>query len=347
MNAKKMSIEQEVTQAILARLKELQDDPKKWVKPWEGMFTRGLPLRSNGKPFTGINVLLLGMAGYTDPRWYTFNQAKEALGYVKNPAWKGRKSTFKGIPKFLWKGEGEDPRFGVRKGEKGSLAVRVSRVDIYEDTSGKRVYPPKGDKTGWKARLASGDVTRKASFFRTRCYKVFNAEQIDGLPPMVDPDSIEQVDPAEKYAEAEAIIAATGAKIIHVAGSDVACYRPGQDGISLPEPGQFRSVEDYMSTKFHEVVHWTGHQSRLNRDMSGTHGSPEYAFEELVAELGSAFLCAHLGIEGTLQHPEYLSAWVKRLGEDEKAILRAASLAQKATDFILDGSGDEDEGGEE
>lgn len=337
MNAK-MSIEQEVTQTILARLKELQTDPKKWEKPWEGMFTHGLPLRSNGKPFTGINIFLLGMAGFTDPRWYTFNQAKEALGYVKNPEWQGRKSTFAGIPKFLWKGEGEDPHLGVRKGETGSLAVRVSVTVIYEDKSGKRVYPPKGDKTAWEARLAAGDVARKASFSRVHCYKVFNAEQIDGLPPLVEPDRIEQVDPSEKYAEAEALIEATGAKITHVAGSDVACYRPGQDGISLPEPGQFRSVEHYLSTKFHEVVHWTGHESRLNRNMAGFFGSADYAFEELVAELGSAFLCAHLGIEGTLQHPEYLASWVKRLGDDEKAIIKAASLAQKATDFILGGS---------
>lgn len=346
----KDTIERDVTNRILIRLRELQAKPEQWQKPWDGMFSHGFPVRANGKPFTGINIFLLLMEGRNDPRWFTFDQAKERVGYAKNPEWKGKADTYKGIPKWIWTGEGEDPHFGIRKGETGTKVVRVSVTPIFTDVNDDRVYPPRGQdpkkQAAWAAQIASGAVRKKGAYTKVHLYTVFNAEQVEGLPPAM---VVKNVNPAERYAAAEALVAALGADIIHVPGGNVACYRPGMDGITLPEPGQFRTVEDYVATKFHEVIHWTGHPDRLNRTFGKVFGDKDYAFEELVAELGAAFLCAHTGVEGHLQHPQYLASWIKELEDNEKAIFRAASLAQKATDFVLNGGKgtSEDEGADE
>jgi len=321
----------ETTATILAELQNLKDNPSMWEKPWDGLWKFGLPLRNTDESFTGLNVWLLALAGqdkgYTDPRWYTYNQAMEVIGgYKKDGRW------------WNWAGEGDDPKHGVRKGEHGSPAIRVSRTPIYADAhTGKRVWPPKRfapkeQREAWKARLASGGVVQQGAYTSILSYTVFNAEQIDGLPKM----ATKEIDPAEKYAQAEALVDILGVEVKHLDGCDSAAYLPTEDRVVMPATGQFRTVEDYVATKMHEVIHWTGSPKRLNRT-KGLQGSDEYAFEELVAELGSAFLCAHLGIEGKLQHPEYLAAWIKRLQADEKAIIRAASLASKAVDFILAG----------
>ncbi len=99
-------------------------------------------------------------------------------------------------------------------------------------------------------------------------------------------------------------------------------------------PGDFEGVEHFYATSLHEHVHWTGHPSRLARDLSGHFGGEAYAAEELIAELGSAFLCAHLGIQGKLRHAEYLGFWIKVLKEDTRAIFKAASQATKAADYL-------------
>jgi len=321
----------EVTATIVAELERLKDNPAAWEKPWDGLWKFGLPMRSNGEPFTGINVWLLALAaqdqGFVDPRWYTFNQAMEAVGgYKKDGRW------------WNWAGEGDDPKHGVRKGSHGSAAVRVHRTPIYVVSStGSRVWPPrrtakKAEREAWKRRLASGEVVQQGAYTSIQSYRVFNAEQIDGLPQMATKD----IDPAAKYAQAEALVDILGVDVRHLSGCDTAAYVRSQDAVVMPEAGQFKTVEDYLSTKMHEVIHWTGAPKRLNRD-KGLQGTEEYAYEELVAEIGSAFLCAHLGIEGKLQHPEYLAAWIKRLQGDEKAIIRAASQASKAVDFILAG----------
>jgi len=321
----------ETTAMILAELEALKENPARWEKPWDGLWKFGLPLRSNGERFSGLNIWLLALAaqeqGFTDPRWYTFNQAMEVIGgYKKDGRW------------WNWAGEGDDPKHGVRKGEHGSSAIRAHRTLIYVDsTNGNRVFPPgfrakKAQRDAWVARLASGQVTQRGAYMSIQSYKVFNAEQIDGLPTV----ATKTVDPTEKYAQAEALVDILGVDVRHLDGCDTAAYLPGDDRVVMPAAGQFHTVEDYIGTKMHEVIHWTGAASRLNRT-KGLQGSDEYAFEELVAELGSAFLCAHLGVEGKLQHPEYLAAWIKRLQDDEKAIIRAASAAQKAVDFILAG----------
>lgn len=321
----------EVTATILAELEALKDNPSRWEKPWDGLWKLGLPLRSNGEPFSGINIWLLALSaqdkGFTDPRWYTYNQAMETIGgYRKDGRW------------WNWAGEGEDPKHGVRKGEHGSHVIRVHRTPIYAlAATGARVWPPrntakKPEREAWKTRLASGEVVQQGAYTSIQSYVVFNAEQVNGLPTM----TVKEIDPAAKYAQAEALVDILGVDVRHLDGCDTAAYLPAEDRVVMPAAGQFKTVEDYLATKMHEVIHWTGAPKRLNRT-KGLRGSDEYAYEELVAELGAAFLCAHLGIEGKLQHPEYLAAWIKRLQDDEKAIIRAASHAQKAVDFILAG----------
>lgn len=329
----------EVTAQIVSELEALRVSPKNWQKPWSGLWRNGIPRRSTGDAFSGINVWLLAIAaskaGYADPRWFTFNQAMEAAGYKKNPAWKGKADTFKGVPKFIWTGEGEGPKVGVRSGEKGTHVIRVNVIPVYVDrTSGKRVYPPKATssqavKAAWSEGMASGRIYKSGAYSNATSYVVFNAQQIDGLPAAME---VPVVDPAERHIRAACLVDILPITLTNVAG----LYSPATDAITMPEAGQFDTVEDYWSTLLHEVIHWTGHKSRCDRT-KGVQGSDDYAREELVAELGAAFLCAHLGIEGNLQHPEYLSHWIKVLQADSKLIVRLASKAQKAVDFILAG----------
>ena len=132
--------------------------------------------------------------------------------------------------------------------------------------------------------------------------------------------------------EAEAIISHSGAEIRH--GGNAAYYSPGPDRIQLPPKAAFKRAEDYYSTALHELIHHTAHPSRLARPLNPK-GHPGYALEELVAELGSAFLCAHCRLDGELHHPEYLSHWLEALKADKRAIFTASAQAQKAADYLL------------
>jgi antirestriction protein ArdC len=166
-----------------------------------------------------------------------------------------------------------------------------------------------------------------------KTYTVFNADFIDGLP-------VDDIEPAESkpefqtLEECEQFIASTGASIKH--GGTSAFYAPDLDFIQLPAREDFKSNSDYYSTVLHELSHWTGHKSRIDRDFSKSKrfGDNAYAFEELVAELGSAMLCAHLKIDGKLQHASYLNSWLKVLRADSKAILKASAEAQKILDYL-------------
>jgi antirestriction protein ArdC len=157
-----------------------------------------------------------------------------------------------------------------------------------------------------------------------RHYTVFNREQIEGLP---EPVVAEPVSEAIRHERAEALINATGAKVAY--GMARAYYAPATDSIGMPSIEQFDTESEYYSTHLHELAHWTGHASRLDR--SG--GS--YGHEELIAELGSAFVCAEIGVDGKLQHAEYIGAWIKNLKADKNAIFGAASRAKKAANFLL------------
>ena len=160
-------------------------------------------------------------------------------------------------------------------------------------------------------------------------YAVFNVEQTDMvIVPSVIPESAFNPMP-----DCENRIIKTGASISH--GGDAAFYMPSHDRIQLPNKGAFTSEANYYATAFHELSHWTGAKHRLDRALDkGRYGNPSYAFEELVAEISAAYLCADYKIQGELRHAGYIQSWLKACKDDSKAIFKAAALAQKAADYI-------------
>jgi len=167
-----------------------------------------------------------------------------------------------------------------------------------------------------------------------RYYNVFNVEQIDGLPERFYPQPAEVRNADERDAGVDAYVAATGATVNH--GGDKAYFAPGPDAIQLPLFEQFNSAEDYYAVELHELVHWSGHKSRLDRHTMNSFGSAEYAKEELVAEMGAAILCATLGVsaEPREDHASYIASWLKALKNDKKFVFQAATAAQKAVDHL-------------
>jgi antirestriction protein ArdC len=203
----------------------------------------------------------------------------------------------------------------VRKGERGVTVVYADR------------FIPKGEAE----RAAREDEDARAVPFLKR-FTVFNVAQCEGLRPglAVDPAPLPE---REIVPVAEALIAASQADFR--VGGDKAYYAPGADFVAVPPQPAFFDQINYYRTCLHELTHWTGHRSRLARDFSGSFGSASYAREELIAEMGSAFLCASLGIVPTVRHADYLASWLSVMREDNRAIFRAASAASKAAQFLL------------
>ena len=203
----------------------------------------------------------------------------------------------------------------VRKGESGTTVC-------YADT-----FIPKNEKL--RAQETGNDP--QAIGFLKR-YTVFNADQCEGL----DPSFFEGAAPLperEAVPIAESLIAATGADFR--TGGDRAFYSPSDDFIQVPHQSAYFEQINYYRTCFHELGHWTGHKSRLDRDLKGHKGTKLYAKEELVAELTTAFICAHLGIVPTVRHADYIGSWLRVLKDDKRFVFKAASLASKAADYIL------------
>ena len=203
----------------------------------------------------------------------------------------------------------------VRKGEKSVMCVYYSKIARKDDAS------LDGDEPG--------------SFFMCKPFWLFNVAQIDGLPEVAAPMAINDF---KDVGEAERILINSKAEIQY--GFDSAYYAIGKDQICLPMRGRFTSVENFYATALHELTHWTGHESRLNRQFGKRFGDDSYAFEELVAELGAAFTVGHLGmLDATIEnHADYVASWIKVLKGDKKAIFTAASQASKASDYILAGA---------
>ncbi|MBV9510540.1 MAG: DUF1738 domain-containing protein [Caulobacteraceae bacterium] len=201
----------------------------------------------------------------------------------------------------------------VRKGERGTPVVFADR------------FIPKAEI----ARAARDGGEPGAVPFLKR-FTVFNLAQCEGLDGLAaEPAPLPE---REIIPHAEALIAATGADV-RVGGGE-AFYAPSADFIQVPPQPAFREQINYYRTCFHELSHWTGHPSRLSRDQSGARRSHPYAREELVAEMGAAFVCASLGVVPTVRHADYLAGWLALLREDNRAIFRAASQASKAADFL-------------
>jgi len=194
----------------------------------------------------------------------------------------------------------------VRKGEKGTKIVFFSPIVKQDKSTGE-----------------------ESIYNCLKTYYVFNASQVDGITiqaPKADDK------PFNAIAEAEARIVKTGAVITH--GGDSAFYASKVDKINVPHKSAFDCEASYYATMFHELVHWTGAEHREKRVFGKRFGDNAYAFEELVAEMGAAFLCQDYRIQGELRHAGYLQSWLKVLKEDSKAIFKASALAQKAVDHI-------------
>ena len=203
----------------------------------------------------------------------------------------------------------------VRKGERSSLVVYANTFTRTEEND------------------AGEQEEHKIPFLKS--YSVFNAEQIDGLPEHYTALAEPVIDPVQRIEHADRFFINTGADIRH--GGNRAYYAPGPDRIQMPPFEAFRDAESYTATLAHEITHWTKHKSRLDRDFGREKfGDEGYAREELVAELGSAFLSADLGITPEVRddHSSYIASWLKVLKEDKRAIFSAAAHAQRAVDFL-------------
>jgi antirestriction protein ArdC len=209
----------------------------------------------------------------------------------------------------------------VRKGEKATGI-------IYADVSRKTEETPDGE-------------TVEKSFAFLKAYSVFNAEQIDGLPEKFYAKTPAPA-PAEIIEEPKEVLVIPGQEWLDTVpavlrhGGDRAYFSPSQDFIQMPQAEAFKSGQAYTSTLIHELTHWTGHKSRLDRLEHKRWGDDHYAFEELVAELGAAFGCANLGLVPAIRedHAPYLSHWLKQLKADPKALMSAAAKASQAIDFL-------------
>lgn len=279
---------QRVTDRIVC---ELEKGVRPWLKPWNADHTAGRitrPLRFNGQPYNGINVLMLWSEavakGYACPTWMTYKQAGELGGQV-------------------------------RKGEHGSLVVYADRFTRTETND-------KGE-----------DVERLIPFMKG--YSVFNCEQVDGLPTRYYARPEPRTDGVRRIEHAEAFFTSTGAAIRH--GGTIAFYSVTHDHVQMPPFEAFRDAESYYATLAHETTHWTRHPSRLNREFGRKRfGDEGYAMEELVAELGSAFLSADLDLTPDVRddHAAYIASWLKVLKGDKRAIFTAAAHSQRAADFL-------------
>ncbi len=281
-----------VTDKIVA---DLEQGVRPWAKPWKAGNAPAritLPVRHNGVPYRGVNILLLWgemlANGYASNKWMTFRQAQE-LGA------------------------------NVRKGEHGALVVFANRIT----TTGT-------DGSGEEAE-------REIAFMKG--YAVFNVDQIDNLPQTcrTEPESehLPTAEPMQLIKAAEAFFARTGATIRH--GGNKAYYSPASDVVQLPVPEAFENAESYAAIKAHELTHWTSHRTRLDRQLGKRFGDDAYAAEELIAEMGAAFLCAKLDITPDVRedHASYLAHWLKVLRGDSRAIFTAAGKAQQACDYLF------------
>lgn len=285
----RVDLYQRVTNRII---EQLEQGVLPWQSPWKAVHAAGnpsRPLRFNGTPYSGINILSLWMEaecrGFVSPFYLSYRQAQELGGQV-------------------------------RKGEHG---VKV----VYANTFTKKEQNESGE-----------EVEREIAYYKE--YTVFSADQIEGLPQhyyaLVEQPRTE---PLMRNERVDRFVDQTGANIQY--GGNRACYSPSEDLIRMPYFETFRDAAGFSSTICHELVHWTKAETRLNRDFGRKRfGDDAYCVEELVAELGAAFLCADLSITPEVRedHAAYIQSWLKVLRGDSRAIFHAASHASKAVDYL-------------
>ncbi len=301
-DAPKRDFYQEITDKVVAALER---GVRPWQKSWTakaGSVTPGLqlPLRFNGEPYSGVNVIVLwseaATKGFSGARWMTFKQALDLGG-------------------------------AVRKGEKGSPVVYAGKIVKEEET-------------------ASGEARDKVIGF-LKGYTVFNTDQIDNLPAQYyeADDAGDLAEPVDPYTMAAAFFEAQRAKLVH--GGNLPCFATNASGftdeIRMPYMAAFKTPGHYYSVLAHEFTHWTGSHKRLARNLN-QRDKIVRAKEELIAEMGAAFLCAflHIDDEPRKDHAAYLASWLKALRDDKRYLFQAASAAQKAVEFMKTRAGETD-----
>ncbi|GAB1394095.1 zincin-like metallopeptidase domain-containing protein [Rhodocyclaceae bacterium] len=326
-------IRKEVTDRIVAALEQ---GTLPWRRSWkDGERALGLPTNAvSGRSYGGGNRMILLAAGmdasYQDNRWLTFRQAQGLGGGVK----KGEH----GIPIEYWETVPFWKRSGVELEHDGKL-VKLGKAPTTDKQ--KTVTLADGREVETKDVTVSFEGKRHTwrqaeSMLSTligKSHVVFNVEQCRGL----DIEPVKRA-PDPEYGKAHKIVEGMqndGLLVNH--GGDHAFYSPGRDSVTMPHQEQFESPEKYLGTLLHELGHATGHADRNNRQLGGMFGSSDYAREELVAELTSVFVAAETGIGFDDQdHASYIGAWLEKLGEDKHEIFRAASMASKAADYLIE-----------
>ena len=304
----KKNILQEVTNQIIDLLDKVNSGH---IKTWIPLSGRAYNPYSK-HTYSGLNQLLLSLqmyySDYSHNNWMTFKQVQKVGG-------------------------------SVIKGEKSSMVTFTDT--IFYDENGDKVEQRKAWDLLIEKRKFDSSIKYLSDIGITmrkflKAYQVFNVQQVKNLDVRYANAKLKGLDAGERIDFADQIIENTGAKIVHVSANS-AHYNPGLDKIQMPFPEQFESIDEYYKTLYHELVHWSGHESRLNRIQATSKKDKDYAFEELTAELGSAFICANLDIEASItSSAAYIQSWLKNLNNDSKFILKAVSYAEKAMKYFTE-----------
>jgi antirestriction protein ArdC len=298
----KQDVYTRVTEKVVAGL---QKDGLKWFCPWT-KYDLDMPINNKtGKEYKGINILLLSAAcaenGYECNEWLTYKQCSDQGGQVK-------------------------------KGSKSEMVIywQVSFVD-------KASNWYKNEDAVKAAGLTMADVKKR---FAAKWFNVFNIAQCTDIEPMRTARPLDTTNDLTPIERAEAIFnnypEAKRPTLSH--GGESAFYRPSTHSVQMPEMNRFESEDAYYATLFHELVHSTGHESILDRDLMNGFGTDKYAKEELVAEIGSMFLMGLTGLEVRNDNQQaYVNGWIAKLTKEPKLAISAAQRAMKAVDFITEG----------
>lgn len=302
----KEKIEEKRKKVVDTLISFIEQDPTQWEAGWYRAPSVSPMNGKTQKNYKGLNAFYLyviaAMKGYRDPRWLTFNQVKELGGNVRN----GEKSS----EVFFW---------------------------TWYDKKTKKPFEAKtleGMSEEEKLEYKKENVRPVIKF-----YQVFNGQQCENIPEyeVVQTPTMAEEERARQNDLIETVIANSEAPIQYNGGNR-AYYSPMSDSIHLPEIKDFKTMQDYYATALHEIAHSTGHESRLNRSLKGMFGSPDYAREELRAELASVFMQTELGISVEGKHFEnhgaYLASWLKAVKDNPKEFYSAASDAEKIADYV-------------
>ncbi|TSJ44398.1 DUF1738 domain-containing protein [Mucilaginibacter corticis] len=292
------TLQEQVAEKLITAL---QDGTSPFQKPWTDDNSSGYQTPFNpttGAKYRGMNALWLAMQAHQDPRWLTFKQAAAN-------------------------------KWSVAKGSRATLITYVKKYDLRPllDEKGKPVLDADGKPRKVQVKLD------KPMFINAL---VFNGEQINGILPWQQDLNEEKAGHAWPAIErAEHIVRASAATIRH--GGNEAYYAPSADRIQMPKQHQFDSAAKYYATLLHELGHWSGHETRLNRDLTNRYGTPGYAREELRAEIASLMIGSELNIGHNFgQHAAYVASWIKILKDDPGELFKASADAQRITDFIME-----------